>query len=104
MATTTRGAATVEKHPIFHDLYVYTDEIVKRNRKMPTIIKREEHCYHCPTRRFTRIDVLTWTQIGSRQYKYDRRVTIERVSKQEFLKSEFLKTTTLVGTDIDALR
>lgn len=94
----------VEPHPILHDFTLVNDEIVERSSKrIPLIIKREERCDYCNTRRFTRIDVYRWEIIGSRQYKYDKKVTIVRMSKSEYLKKTFLAATTIAGSDLKRL-
>ena len=94
----------VEPHPILHEFTVVNDEIVERNsRKVPLLIRREERCEHCPTRRFTRIDVYTWSIIGSRTYKYDKTVEILRMSKAEWLRKQFILSTNLNGTDLSKL-
>lgn len=92
-----------EPHPILHDFLVVNDQITERNsRRVPVVIKREERCDYCDTRRFTRIDVRRWEVIGSRQYRYPKGLQIERISKAEWLKKRFLDSTTLVTEDIAA--
>jgi hypothetical protein len=94
----------IERHPILHDFSVHGDVITERNsRNVPVMIKREEHCQYCPTRRFTRIDVRRWLVVGSRQYKYDKGVAIVRMPKAEWLKQEFIASTKLTGKDLEAL-
>lgn len=106
MTTATRQAEqAVELHPIFHEWYVQFDEVWKRDRKQrPLIVRREEKCENCPTLRYTRIHVQSWSQIGHRTYKYVKGVLIIRMTKQEFAKKGFLATTTLRGEDLEALR
>jgi hypothetical protein len=94
-----------EPHPILHDFSVVNDWIMERNsRHVPLVIKREERCDYCDTRRFTRIDVMRWMQIGSRQYKYPPGLKIIRIAKTEWLKQQFMNSTTLAVNDSDAYR
>jgi hypothetical protein len=94
----------VEPHPIFHEFTLVNDEIIERNaRKVPVLIRREERCEHCPTRRITRIDVYNWSIIGSRQYKYDKSVEIVRVTKPEWLRMQFVSSTNLKNADVSKL-
>jgi hypothetical protein len=94
----------IENHPIYHRFYSSTDYVHRRNsRGRPTIVRREERCERCPTVRLTRIDVKTWLRIGKRSYRYVRGVVIVRVSRAEWNRQEFLATTTLTGTDLEAI-
>jgi hypothetical protein len=95
----------VESHPFLHEFTVVNDVIMERNsRRVPVIIKREERCDYCNTRRFTRIDVMRWMQVGSRQYKYPPGLKIVRIAKPVWLKQQFMNSTTLVTDDSDAYR
>jgi len=85
-----------EPHPILHDFSVVNDEIVERtSRKVPALIRREERCDYCNTRRITRIDVLNWAIVGSRQYKYPPNHQIIRITKAAWLRQTFTETSTL---------
>ena len=95
----------IEQHPIYHKWYHVGDFVHARNAGgKPMVVRREERCEFCPTQRYTRIDVRTWTRIRGRTYVYAPGVKITRQSKAEFLKREFLATTNLTGADLEALR
>jgi hypothetical protein len=76
----------IENHPIYHKFYHSTDYVHRRNsRGRPTIVRRE------------------WLRIGKRSYRYVKGVVIVRVSRAEWNRQEFLATTTLTGTDLEAI-
>jgi hypothetical protein len=104
MTTTRTPERVIESHPIYHRFYSSTDYVQRRNsRGHPRVVRREERCEHCPTVRLTRIDVKTWLRIGKRSYRYVKGVVIVRVSRAEWNRQEFLATTTLTGTDLEAI-
>ncbi len=85
----------IEGHPIYHDWHFRTDEVTEVNsRKVPVTIRRWYRCDFCPTECYDEINVYQWER-RHRRYRYDRGVTIERVSKEEFLRTNFLATTDL---------
>lgn len=98
-------ASDTEPHPILHDFTVVNDAIIQRNtRKVPLLIRREERCEYCNTRRFTRIDVYRWVRVGSRQYRYPKDLKIVRISKTAWLRQQFLSSTVLDESDLKSLQ
>lgn len=94
----------IEDHPIYHAWYFATDEVVQYNsRKVPVLIYRHQKCEHCPTECYDVINVTVWERLY-RRYKYVRGTTINRVSKEDFLRNNFLATTDLPAAVKKTLR
>lgn len=86
----------VEDHPVFHDWYKATDYVEAKNSRGRVIeVKRVEECRACPTLRITSIDTNVWEKKGPSRYKYDKDTTIERISRQEYLRQTFLASSDL---------
>lgn len=92
-------------HPKYHDWEVWNDEIIERtSRNVPSVLRREERCKHCPRWRRLFINVRGWYRVGKPYYSKNPGVTIYRIDAGEFLKDHVLNTTTLVGKDLEALQ